>query len=741
MKLLFNLFFIFLFTSQLFGDYVPARVLKITKKSNIMNQPYLKAIEKVKVKVLSGKYKGKIIEVNNYIWKGVHSPYSLKIKKGEEVVINIEYGTGFVALYYRIKKYIILFVLFLLIFILVSGLKAIKAILALFLIYAGFVYIFFPLVMKNYSPVIISFLILIPGTILTFYLVLDNNIKRVIAITGALSGLLSAFIISLLYVWIGGLKGYETTIARILPLYNVYTSPVLFFIAGSIVASSGGIMDISAAISSTLYEFKKTHPGIDYKKLYMHGLNVLRDISGTMVNTIIFATVAHLVIYIIVFKLMLTPSIVYTNWEFLILALLPLFAGTFGLITAGYSALICGSSLLTGKFKIPKLFLFITLSIILFIPLFKMFSWVTPPDKEFYRHPVSKIYRYRKKETYALGIVKKVYPENIEEAENQQMQKLNVKIITGKFKGKVIKSVNYLYGDPAKDIFAKKGHLYVFWINFKKSKVLNSILFQRFISPVVVLFFILCGFLLYLTGKIKGLRIFAGLIFTIFFMSYIFATLVIKGISIFILTILSGFLILVIIIYSITGKNRVFLPVLISTGLMAILCYLSGFIIGKYLKINGFSHEEIQLLNYFNQVYKGGVIKNVSILIYTVIIFGAIGAIIDVGISIGSALNEIKSINPEVTFKELYSHGLSIGKDITGTMVNTLILGYLGINLPLLIFWYSGTTSYMHFFNLEFVAVEIAKGITGTIGFILLVPVASFVSSYFYRKETYWNKF
>src|SRR5690606_9181679 len=104
-------------------------------------------------------------------------------------------------------------------------------------------------------------------------------------------------------------------------------------------------------------------------------------------------------------------------------------------------------------------------------------------------------------------------------------------------------------------------------------------------------------------------------------------------------------------------------------------------IVGNAIHLTGLSAQESQMLMYIPQSiefdFRG--------LLFAGIIIGALGAVMDVAMSISSAMEEIKGKNPNLDSKELVKSGLAVGKDVMGTMSNTLILAYTGSAVPLLL--------------------------------------------------------
>ena len=76
---------------------------------------------------------------------------------------------------------------------------------------------------------------------------------------------------------------------------------------------------------------------------------------------------------------------------------------------------------------------------------------------------------------------------------------------------------------------------------------------------------------------------------------------------------------------------------------------------------------------------------------------------------------------------------MNIGRDAMGTMANTLVLAYAGTSLNMMIFMYAYDVSYIQLLNTDFVAIEVIRGLAGSIGIVLTVPVVAAVSAWLPR--------
>jgi uncharacterized membrane protein len=111
------------------------------------------------------------------------------------------------------------------------------------------------------------------------------------------------------------------------------------------------------------------------------------------------------------------------------------------------------------------------------------------------------------------------------------------------------------------------------------------------------------------------------------------------------------------------------------------------------------------------------------------VLIGALGAVMDIGMSISSAVHEVSEANPKAGKKKLFKSGMNVGKDIMGTMSNTLILAYAGSAFPLLLLFSLNEFSAMQVINFDFMAAEIIRAISGSFGLLLAIPITAFVGS------------
>lgn len=110
------------------------------------------------------------------------------------------------------------------------------------------------------------------------------------------------------------------------------------------------------------------------------------------------------------------------------------------------------------------------------------------------------------------------------------------------------------------------------------------------------------------------------------------------------------------------------------------------------------------------------------------IIIGTLGVLDDVTIGQASATFELKRANPGLNWQQLFRHGMVIGRDHIASMVNTLMMAYVGAALPLFLLLMSSSASLAQTLNREFLAEEIIRTLVGSLGLILAVPITSLIA-------------
>jgi uncharacterized membrane protein len=149
------------------------------------------------------------------------------------------------------------------------------------------------------------------------------------------------------------------------------------------------------------------------------------------------------------------------------------------------------------------------------------------------------------------------------------------------------------------------------------------------------------------------------------------------------------------------------------------------------LGITGNVQEDYLLLISLNENFS----IDLKAIVWGSILIGSLGAIMDVAMTISSALQELTDNLEEKSFSILFKSGMNIGKDAIGTMTNTLILAYIGGSMATVILIMAYNMNLLYLFNLEMIVVEVLQAVIGSMGILFAVPITSFSAAYLYSRN------
>lgn len=225
-------------------------------------------------------------------------------------------------------------------------------------------------------------------------------------------------------------------------------------------------------------------------------------------------------------------------------------------------------------------------------------------------------------------------------------------------------------------------------------------------------------------GGKRGLKSFFTLLFN-FIMMFVFLILIGARFNPITVTIVGCIIISIITLFFINGVNVKTVSSLVSVSIVVILTMLITYNIGSNSNIQGFSKEQLETTAYLSHY----VHLDFGKVIVCQILFGLLGAIIDVSISISSSMNEIYKSDSSITKISLFKSGMSIGKDILGTMTNTLLFAYIGSFMSLIIYFNELHYSLSEILNGKIFCSEIFQSLCGGIGIVLIIPITAFICS------------
>ena len=308
-------------------------------------------------------------------------------------------------------------------------------------------------------------------------------------------------------------------------------------------------------------------------------------------------------------------------------------------------------------------------------------------------------------------------PDTWTEGRRLGEQYLRVKILTGEYKGAELEAINYM--SAYSNVDCKEGTRIIVRLDEDD----RGEPYDRGIMLAgLILVFIL---LLVVIGGKKGAMAVLGLLYTMAAIWFVLIPLILRGVPPVPVTIVIAGLTTAASLLLLTGFSRKTLCATLGCVGGVAAAGLFAAIAGALSPMNGFNMseaEELVLRAYDSRLHISG-------LLVSGIIIASLGAVMDVAMSIASACNELHEVNPALTFRELFRSGMNIGRDAMGTMANTLILAFAGASLNMLILFQAFGYPVIQIVNTDAIVIELMRGIAGSIGIILTVPLVSALSA------------
>ncbi len=250
--------------------------------------------------------------------------------------------------------------------------------------------------------------------------------------------------------------------------------------------------------------------------------------------------------------------------------------------------------------------------------------------------------------------------------------------------------------------------------------------------PLWILGIAFCAVVL-LFGRMKGVNTLISLGYTCVAVFAVFVPSVLSGKNIYLWSIITCIYIIIITLLIIDGLHKKTLAAIIGCSSGVIVSGLLTLLVSHFLHLTGITTEDtIYIKQSFN--------IDLNALIFAGIILGSVGAVMDVSVSISSSLAELHDKVEHPTYKGLLGSGITIGRDIMGTMANTLVLAYIGCELSATLLSVVYSSSMRTLFSREKIVEELLQALVGSIGLLLTIPLTAAVSSALYMGVDHFSK-
>lgn len=299
------------------------------------------------------------------------------------------------------------------------------------------------------------------------------------------------------------------------------------------------------------------------------------------------------------------------------------------------------------------------------------------------------------------------------------------RILSGERKGeqvKVVQTIDNLTGNGQLPV-SEGDKLFIFQTGSPQEESWEAGEFYRSDAILLLAGLFLLGLLLF--GRRKGLMTILSLVLTCLAVFVVFVPAILAGYNAYAVSVITCLFTIAMTLSLVSGPSKKSLAAALGCAGGVGVAGILSVVMDKLMKLTGYLNDEtmyVSLLNEANPIDLKGIV-------FAAIVIGAMGATMDVAMDISSSLFEIHRKVPDISYSHLVQSGFTIGRDIMGTMANTLILAYIGSSLTTVLLYASYQASLSQLLNRELIIVELLQALSGSIGILCTIPISAFIAS------------
>ena len=329
-------------------EYETARVLEILEDNTVKDETIegrRRGSQLLELELITGRYAGDVTQCKNYF----SAMYSVDVEPGQTVSVRVDtsgLNTYSVSIYNynRIPLIIGIALAFALALILIGGWQGARALLGLIFTFICIMYLLLPLALRGWPTVPLTVAVVGVTSTVGFYLLGGWQPKTVGSILGCLCGVAAAALLGSLAIELLHVTAYQMDEAEGLLLARNDTGLQMkgLLLSGILIAAEGAVMDTSMSVASAMAELKAKRPDIGKKELFLSGMRIGRDTTGTMANTLVLAFAgSSLNMMVLIYSYQVSFNQLM-NTDFVAVELVRAVAGSMGIIlTVPCVAAIC----------------------------------------------------------------------------------------------------------------------------------------------------------------------------------------------------------------------------------------------------------------------------------------------------------------------------------------------------------------------------------------------------------------
>jgi uncharacterized membrane protein len=243
-------------------------------------------------------------------------------------------------------------------------------------------------------------------------------------------------------------------------------------------------------------------------------------------------------------------------------------------------------------------------------------------------------------------------------------------------------------------------------------------------TPIIVLalmFAVVVG----AVARLRGLASLVGLAFAFFVLLQFVLPGLLAEESPTLVSLVGSAAIMFVVLYLAHGFSARTTTALVGTLFGLTLVAVLGSIAVSAARLTGLTSEEAVTLQGYDPTL------SFSGIVLAGIVVAGLGVLNDVTITQASAIWQLNEVSPEITWRELYRRGMTVGRDHIASTVYTIVFAYAGAALPLLLIFELSPQPLWTTVTSSGLAEEVIRTLVGAIALVLAVPVTTAAGAFF----------
>ncbi len=236
--------------------------------------------------------------------------------------------------------------------------------------------------------------------------------------------------------------------------------------------------------------------------------------------------------------------------------------------------------------------------------------------------------------------------------------------------------------------------------------------------------------LLLIFGRMKGFNTVVSLLLTCGAVFAVFLPLVLGGFNIYASAVAICIYVTVSTLLIVNGPGKKTLVAVAGCSAGILFAGVLTLVMSAVMRLSGMASQEAIYLA--DLATRNPV--DLKAVVFAAILIGAMGAIMDVAMSLASALWELREKAAAPSFGMLMKSGMNIGRDMMSTMANTLVLAYIGSSLATVLLLTAYSASVEGLLNREMIVTEVLQAVIGSMAILVTIPLTSLAASAVYMR-------